>query len=165
MRKRVYFDIFDGPGWPSPGQLQRYFLADPGQRWMFDSCNDCWGLSAEGIDGTEHLPAHKGRIDIRLTMLGNPDHGVLLHYQKSGRDYREAYYSREDLRRLREWIETMHGDLMPIGLYVPFERAWAAVKEFMEMDGALPKSIAWIGEDDIPDDAFPDPYLHRLSQR
>jgi hypothetical protein len=58
----------------------------------------------------------------------------------------------------------MHGDLMPIGLYVPFERAWAAVKEFMEMDGALPKSIAWIGEDDIPDDAFPDPYLHRLSQ-
>ena len=41
MRKRVYFDIFDGPGWPSPVQLQRYFLAAPGQRWLFESRNDC----------------------------------------------------------------------------------------------------------------------------
>src|SRR3977135_1663471 len=72
------------------------------------------GLWGEVSGGTEHPPANEGRIDIRLTMLGNPDHGVLLHYQKSGRDYREAYYSRGDLRRLREGIEAGAGGPMTI---------------------------------------------------
>jgi hypothetical protein len=46
---------------------------------------------------------------------------------------------------------------MPIGLFIPFEEAWKAVKEFMERDGALPRSIAWISSKDIPEEAFPDP--------
>jgi hypothetical protein len=29
--------------------------------------------------------------------------------------------------------------------------------EFMETDGALPKSIDWIAGRDIPNDAFPEP--------
>ena len=159
MKKRAYFDAFDGPGWPLPGDLQRYFLAPPGQRWTFGSDNDSWGLKADGVDGTEHLPARKGRIDVRLTMLGNPDHGVLLHYHRFGGGYPpQFYYSKGDLGRLQEWVQTKHGDLMPIGLFIPFETAWRAVKEFIEMaDGGLPKSIAWIAGDDIPDGAFPDP--------
>jgi hypothetical protein len=55
-------------------------------------------------------------------------------------------------------IEAYRGcDLLPIGLYIPFDRAWMAVKEFIEKDGALPESIAWIAAGDIPDDAFHDP--------
>ena len=61
------------------------------------------------------------------------------------------------MKRLREWVMTHDGDLMPIGLFVPFERAWTAVKEFIEKDGALPKSIPWIADRDVPDYAFPDP--------
>jgi hypothetical protein len=48
---------------------------------------------------------------------------------------------------------------MPIGLFVPFDRAWLAVKEFIETDGALSKSIDWIDDADIPDEVFPDPVL------
>jgi hypothetical protein len=48
---------------------------------------------------------------------------------------------------------------MPIGLFIPFDRAWLAVKEFIETDGALPKSIDWIADADIPDEVFPDPAL------
>jgi Immunity protein Imm1 len=70
-----------------------------------------------------------------------------------------------DLGRLREWVKTKHGDLMPVGLYIPFERAWAAVKEFMERDGALPESIEWADDADVPEDAFPNPYLHRTAGR
>ena len=55
-------------------------------------------------------------------------------------------------------MKTAHGDKMPIGLFIPFETAWKAVKEFMECDGALPKSIEWIAGGDIPDDAFPPPW-------
>lgn len=123
MKKRVYFDVFDGPGWPAPTELRRYFLAPPGRRWTFDSGNDSWGLSMRGLDGTEDLSTGRGRIDLDLTMLGNPDHGVLLHYDRTGGARRVSYYSRGDLRRLREWVLTLHGDLMPIGLYIPFETA------------------------------------------
>jgi hypothetical protein len=59
----------------------------------------------------------------------------------------------------------VHGDIMPIGLFIPFENAWTAVKEFMERDGAFPESIAWVAANDLPDDAFPDPYLHRTAGR
>lgn len=163
MRKRVYFDAFRGSGWPSPNQLRHYFLSPAGRRRAFDTGNDCWGLSVEGIDGTEHLTSPEGRIDIRLTILGNVDHRVLLNYCEWGGE--RGYYSRGDLKRLREWVDTVHGDIMPIGLYIPFENAWIAVKEFMERDGALPESIAWVAAADLPDDAFPDPYLHRAAGR
>jgi hypothetical protein len=160
VKKSVYFDVFDRRGWPAPEELQHYFLAPPGQRWTFGpGRNDCWGLAAEGADGTEHLGANAGRIDIHLTMIGNFEHGVLLLYQKWGGKHKDTYYSKGDLTRLNEWVWTVHGSLMPIGLYIPFERAWLAVKEFMETDGTLPKSIEWMADADIPDEAFPDPYL------
>jgi len=28
----LQFDVFDGPGWPAPTELRRYFLAPPGRR-------------------------------------------------------------------------------------------------------------------------------------
>ena len=46
---------------------------------------------------------------------------------------------------------------MPIGLYIPFENAWKAVKEYIVTDGELPKSIEWIANQDLPADTFPDP--------
>jgi Immunity protein Imm1 len=166
VKKRVYFDVFDGRGWPAPSELQHYFLAPPGQRWTFgEGENDCWGLTAEGVDGTEHLGSNAGRVDIHLTMIGNADYGVLLHYRKWGGGHKDTYYSKGDLTRLKAWLWTVHGDLMPMGLFIPFERAWLAVKEFMERDGALPKSIEWIADADIPDEAFPDAYLVARQER
>ena len=157
MRKRSYFDEFIGNGWPKPSELERYFLAPPGQRWIFRSRNDCWGLNDTGVDGTEHLPEGKGRIDIGLTMVGNSAHGVLLQYRKYGGGFRDEFYSKSDLSRLHEWLKTKDSDLMPIGLFIPFETAWKAVKEFIERDGALPTSIAWVAGRDMPKGAFPDP--------
>jgi len=157
MQKRSDFDEFFESRWPVPNDLKRYFLSPPDQRWRFASDSDCGGLSAIGVDGTEHLPEGEGRIDIYLTMVGNPLLGVLLQYRKAGGGFREAHYSQGDLSRLREWVRTKDGDAMPVGLYAPFEIAWRAVKEFIETDGALPKSIAWISERDLPKDSFPDP--------
>ena len=157
MRKTTHFASLPREGWPKPKDLERYFLEPLGQRWSIEERQDCWGLAAEGVDGTDHLLAGKGRIDIHLTMVGNPDRGVLLQHSKVGFGYGETYYSKGDLKRLREWVMTHDGDLMPIGLFVPFERAWTAVKEFIEKDGALLKSIPWIADRDVPDYAFPDP--------
>jgi hypothetical protein len=90
------------------------------------------------------LPEGKGRIDIRLTLVGNRYHGVLFDYWKYGGGGVISLYSKGNLRRLREWVETVDGDLYSVGLFIPFETAWMAVKEFLERDGALPTCIEWI---------------------
>jgi hypothetical protein len=157
MRKYTYFDTLDGPGWPDGRWLERYFLTAAGQRQFFASGNDSWGLSAEGVDGTNHLQPNRGRIDINLTILGNADHGVLLFYRKWGGGVRQTYYSKGDVKRLFEWVTTAHGDRMPVGLFIPFETAWKAIKQFMEIKGALPTSIDWLSDKEIPAAAFPAP--------
>ncbi len=157
MRKSAYFASRPSSGWPAPKELERYFLAPPGKRWFFETGNDSAGFDAEGVDGTEHLEANKGRIDIRLDMWGNRDHGVLLIYSKLGGGHKETYSSKGDLSRLRKWVRSLHDTPLPVGLFIPFETAWKAVKEFIETDGALPKSIEWIANRDLPPNTFPDP--------
>jgi len=156
-KKRAYFDTYRGPGWPEPNWLKPYFLAPAGKRWFFQTGNDSAGLDAEGVDNTEHLPADQGRIDIALDMWAHPEHGVLLIYSKRGGSLDEAFSSKGDTKRLREWVRSLHDTPLPIGLFVPYEQAWKAVKEFIETDGALPGGIEWIANRDLPANAFPDP--------
>ncbi len=158
MMKDAYFHTFFGPGWPSLDFLRPYFLSPPAPHgWFHDSGNDSAGFDLLGVDGTEHLEQGKGRIDIRLDMWGSPKHGVLLIYTKSGGGHREAYASKGDLSRLKEWVRTLHDDPMPVGLYIPFAKAWLSVKEFIETEGQLPKTIEWVRNSELPEGTFPDP--------
>lgn len=157
MIKRTYFASLPTHGWPKPAVLERYFLAPPGERWFFETRTDGALLTGEGADGTEHLQANKGRIDIDLQMWGHPDLGVLLIWSKWGGGHKQTYTSKGDLTRLRELVRSLHETPLPVGLFIPFEKAWKAVKEFIETDGALPKSIEWIANRDLPPNTFPDP--------
>jgi hypothetical protein len=155
MRKRTYFESRRSQGWPESVALERYFFAPIGQRW-FETGNDSAGFTAEGVEGTEQFELGKGRIDIHLVMNAHPAHGVLLTYMKQGGGINVSYYSRKDLGRLREWVYSTHGTPFPVGLFIPFEEAWKAVKEFIETDGALPRSIDWVVEYELPSGTFPD---------
>src|SRR4029453_2374860 len=84
MRKCAYLDLRRGNGWPSPEELEPYFLRPPGQCWAFESGNDNAGLAAEGVDGTEDLDPNDGRIDVDLDMWGHPDLGARSFYPKGG---------------------------------------------------------------------------------
>jgi hypothetical protein len=97
-------------------------------------------------------------------MDGDPVHGVLLGYHKRGGGRRLSYYSKGDLSRLRELVFSMQGGPLPVGLFIPYEKAWRAVKEFMETDGALPTSIEWIAGRDLPRDTFPNRFDERAQQ-
>jgi len=156
MRKRTYFDPLPREGWPDLKELEPYFFAPPGQELSYAGGNDSWGLSAEGLYGTEHLDRKAGRVDVDLYILLNPQHGVVLGYNKwDGRENRKLEYSSKgDLGRLQERVFSLHGTPLPIGLFIPFAEAWNAVKEFIESDGELPKSIEWIDVADLPPDAF-----------
>lgn len=159
MRKRVHFDNFWGSFWPTVDELAPYFLAKPaGTGWFHGTGNDSAGLDLEGIDGTEHAPPGRGRKDIGLSMWGNPEFGVLLQYARyGGGQPRQDWFSRGDMRKIKQWVRSLHGTPLPVGLFIPFDLAWLAVKEFMETEGQLPSSIPWINSDDLPDDTFPDP--------
>lgn len=160
MKKSTYFDTYVGPGWPDTNWLAPYFLTDAGRRSAFDDDNDSWSLRIDGLQGTEHLPQFNGRVDLVLTIIGNIDHGVLLCHQKWGPNG-IGHYSLGDRRRLRECIETKHGDLQPVGFFIPFDLAWKGIKEFMDTDGVLPKNIPWIAVPDIPPGTFPGPMEQR----
>ncbi len=158
MRKSAHFDTYWGEGWPSLAWLEPYFLGPSDNRWFNTGGNDGALLTAEGLEGTEHLkPLDRNRITIWLQMWGKPSLGVLLTYTKFGGPYSDAYTSVGDLRRLKEFVRSLHGDPLPVGLFIPFEEAWKAVKEFIETDGALPKSIDWIEDEKLPPETFPGP--------
>lgn len=142
--------------WPEPKELEPYFLASPGKEWFFET-NDSASLRALGVDGTERLEANRGRIDIGLRMWAEPKHGVMLIWSKWGGGYKQMFTSKGDMSRLREYVRTMHGDDMPVSFYIPFAEAWKAVKEFLETDGQLPKSIEWVENSTLPRDTFPEP--------
>lgn len=158
MKKRSNFDRFTGSGWPQTEELEHFFLTSKDKRWSFMDGNDNWGFSAQGLEGTGHLEEFKDRIDVHLSMWGHRDLGVLLFYHRWGGGKAGAWASKGDLSRLKEWVRTLQEDLMPIGLYIPFEQAWKAVKEFIETDGQLPKSIEWINANDLPEGTFPLPH-------
>jgi len=158
MKKKTYFDSKRTKGWPTPEELKPYFIAPPGKEWFDTGGNDTGGLSAEGLYGTENEDHLAGkRIDLDLFLYGVPGLGVLLIYEKYGGGYSEAFTSKGDMTRLNEWVRNLHQTPLPVGLFIPFAKAYGAVKEFIETGGALPKCIEWVASKDLPDGTFPDP--------
>ncbi|MDJ0514333.1 MAG: Imm1 family immunity protein [Methyloceanibacter sp.] len=157
MKKSTYFDSKDSDGWPTPEALRPFFFAPPGKEWFDTGGNDTGGFSAKGLYGTEGGESWKTRVDLDLDLYGIPGLGVLLIYHKYGGGYSEAYTSKGDLSRLKEWVRNLHQDPLPVGLFIPFPDAYEAVKEFIETDGQLPKCIEWVANKDLPAGTFPDP--------
>jgi hypothetical protein len=160
MRKDAYFHTFLGPGWPSEAFLKPYFRTPPAGAisWFPNSGNDSGGLSLEDLDSTGLLRPDLGRKDIQLDMWGNPELGVLLQYTRLGGGVpRQDWFSKGDMSKIRQWVRSLHNDPLPVGLFIPFDKAWFAVKEFMETEGKLPSSIEWVTSDDLPANTFPDP--------
>ena len=106
-------------------------------------------LCGDGLSGK--------RVDLDLTLYGIPGVGVLLIYHKYGGGYQDEYTSKGDMSRLQEWVRNLHQTPLPVGLFIPFPKAYEAVKEFIETDGQLPKCIEWVANKDLPPGTFPDP--------
>ena len=141
MIKTTYFMDHPGYGWPDRKWPAPYFLTPAGRRRGFETESDSWSIAAEWVDGTERLPREK-QIDIDLYITGKPDLGVLLFYDRWSATDGVSYYSKGNLRILRQWIVTKHRTRLPVGLFIPFEQALEAVVEFTETNGALPKNAS-----------------------
>jgi Immunity protein Imm1 len=156
MKKVTDFSDYEGPGWPDQKWLAPYFLNSAGRQKAFGKGNNHWGVTAKGVDGTEGLPFDK-RIDIDLHIVGKPDLGVLLLYDRVSATDGYSYYSVGNLKMLHTLVRAKQGSRMPRGLFIPFEQALRAIVEFIDTNGALPKCIKWIASDDLPEGSFPEP--------
>jgi Immunity protein Imm1 len=158
MNKYVYFDEYHGNFWPGLDQLRPYFQDPDGRAWFSQTGNDTCSIRLQGLEGTEDKLFGRGRKDIALQMWGIPGVGVLVIYDKIGPvGFRGTYSSKGDMTRLSELVESLHSTPLPVGLFIAFDKAWLAVKEFMETEGQLPKSIEWVRNADLPPNTFPDP--------
>jgi hypothetical protein len=156
MKKMTNFRDYEGPGWPDQKWLAPYFLTSAGRQKAFGKGNNHWCVTAEGVNGTEDLPFDK-RIDINLHIIGKPDLGALLLYDRVSMTDGHAYYSLGNLKMLRTLVMAKQVSRMPVGLFIPFEQALKAVMEFIQTNGALPKCIEWIAAADLPEGSFPEP--------
>ena len=156
MKKITSFRGYEGPGWPNQKWLEPFFLTPAGRHQVFGIRNNHWGLRAGGVDGTEDLPFDK-EINVTLHIIGKPDLGVLLYYDRLSATDGYTYFSVGNLKMLRTLVEAKPGTRMPLGLFIPFEQALQAVVEFAGTDGALPKCIEWIASTDLPKGSFPEP--------
>lgn len=153
----MYFDGRRASRWPHPEAIRHYFFPKSGNAWFSTGGNDSGGFSIEGVEGTEHLEQGLGRVTISLNMVGHPAHGVQLNWARLGPPQRTDYYALHDPARLNQYVNSMHGDPQPIGLYVPFAEAWKAVEDFLTNEGERSKRIAWAAASELPPDAFPAP--------
>ncbi len=156
MKKVTSFRGYDGPGWPNQKWLEPFFLTSAGRREVFGVRNNGWGLRARGVDGTEDLPFDK-EINITLHIIGKPDLGVLLVYDRMSATDGYSYYSVGDPKMFRTLVEATQVSRMPMGLFIPFEQALKAVVEFIQTNGARPKCIEWIAPSELPEGSFPEP--------
>lgn len=153
----MYFNSKRSARWPHLDEIRQYFFPKSGEAWFSTGGNDSGGFTLDGVEGTEHLDHGRGRIGIDLNMIGHPKYGVQLNWARLGPPKRTDYYSLHDPARLNQYVNSLHGDPQPIGLYIPFAEAWMAVEDFLLHEGARSTRIAWIADRDLPPDAFPLP--------
>lgn len=115
-------------------------------------------LSIDGILGTEAMAEARNRANATLYITGDRTYGVTLFHRLWDGRIQDVVtnHSRGDLARRLEFTKTGDGDELSIGLFIPFEKAWLAVEDFMNGDGALSQRIAWVNGRDLPADTFPE---------
>lgn len=157
MEKTAYFDGHWGEGWPELTYIESRIIDAAGRAKYFERGQDGGSFFIEGPRGADNMMPQKGQLKTALYLHMNPDHGVKLQYSNWDGHQLVTYHSKGDLGRLDEFARSFHDTPLSLGLFVTFDMGCRAVKEFIETDGALPKSIEWIANGDLPPGTFPDP--------
>ena len=105
-------------------------------------------------------------VDVRGTLIPviSPEDlvitKVLAGRPKDIEDIRGVIHERRaslDDTRIRTILRLLEQALSQSDLLPVFERAWSAVKQFIESEGELPGGIEWIARNELPPGTFPEP--------
>lgn len=120
----------------------------------------CAGREAPDIKRCKELRLRgsKSRLGLRK----------FLHWHTRGPIEHEHYFPKGDLNLLREYCYVGQSGPYPVGLFVPMEVGWIAVKDFLEKDGVRSPRIQWISAYDLPPNTRTDvqfaAFLRAISQ-
>jgi hypothetical protein len=159
MRKEGSFDTHWGDGWPDLATVEAC-VTDPVRRsQMLARGADGGCFSIEGLYGTENLAPRAGLVSATLYLFLSAEHGAMVLYSRwDGRIQKQASWnSKGDLSRLGQFVRSFHDTPLSLGLFISFENAWLAIKEFMLTEGELPTVIEWVATEDLPPETFPEP--------
>ena len=157
MKRFISINGFECNRWPAADQLEQSFL-DPARRnWAFWDGGGGGYISVSGLDGTENEPDGPNRSNARIAIRAHRKHGATLdHHWWDGK--RRVSTSHLSLGSTSDMTKLPHLDNrqpFAVGLFIPFELAWLALKDFM-VDPIHPsKSVPWINAKDLPPSAIP----------
>lgn len=117
---------------------------------MINNFPEYWhqGNGSATIDFHDEEKGH-----LSLLVLPNDEYGIYLKYLKlvNGRVQGE-WLSIEDDQRLSETVESSDEWYASIGLFLPKEKAWLAIENFLKT-GEMSEEIKWISSEDMPEDS------------
>ncbi|MNC12611.1 hypothetical protein D3C75_603350 [compost metagenome] len=116
---------------------------------MIDSFPDYWH-QGNGTGSIDYFDDEKGHRS--LLIFPNDEHGIYLKYLvMENRRVRAEWLSLENELRLNQFVESSDEWYASIGLFMPVEKAWIAISEFL-ISGEKTDLINWINSEDMPED-------------
>lgn len=117
---------------------------------MIDSFPDYWH-QGNGTAIIEYFDDEKGQRS--LMIFPNDEHGIYLKYLvMENRRVRAEWISLENELTLNQFVESSDEWYASIGLFMPVEKAWTAISEFL-ISGEKTDLINWINSEDMPEDS------------
>lgn len=163
MHKESAFNTHWGDGWPDLAMVEACVIDPVRRAEMLASGMHGGNFSITGLYGTENLAPREGLVSSTLYLYLNASHGAMLLYSRwDGREQKQyGYNSKGDLSLLGQFVRSFHDTPLSLGLFIPFEDGWLAIKEFMLSEGELPTCIEWVATEVLPPETFPDPARRR----
>lgn len=111
-----------------------------------------------GAEGTEERPLGRGRLDIWLGIVQQPNLGFYLTHSRLGVPDNSVFHSSRDQKwpgNAGEMIDIDdNGYMASENLFVPPSQAWEVVKHFIETQGGRSSAVHWLNGDEMPEGAF-----------
>jgi hypothetical protein len=154
MQTRINFGHYWGNQLPPLQALKDAFFSNDANAWFKNGGNDSASITFQDIDNSGHSTLEDGRVDSSLQLVGHSKFGVFLFYDRT-RWRRMA--SKGNMEDLKVFVRTLHDDLRPLAFFVPFDKAWLAVHDFISSGGQPSSAIEWIDMRELSGEIFPDP--------
>ncbi|MGC5327298.1 hypothetical protein [Brevibacillus sp. SYSU BS000544] len=117
---------------------------------MIDNFPDFW-MQGNGTATINYFDDEKSQRS--LLILPNSEHGIYLKYLvMENRRVKAEWLSLENSLALKHTVECSDEWYASIGLFLPLEKAWIAIVEFL-LSGERTDKINWINSEEMPEDS------------
>ncbi len=153
MRRFIFINGFEGPDWPPIATLEREFMDPTRREWAYwDGSGAAGGyMKISGIEGTEAQPDGRTRSGATISIRAHRQFGATLshHWWDAKSATATTHLSLGDRSLLSQMTTLDDRQPYPIGLFIPFELAWLAFRDFIQEPTRVTSAVPWINGVDL----------------